>query len=824
MTARWQRWICIVLSQALVFAQHVAVAQSSTQASHDAGIARGRAAVTSTRGTVSDSSARQVLPNYDSGSTAPQRALYTTPNLPAQATTQHQYCQGNPTDATCRAYNQAHTSSNRTPDPNVRWDSANVQAARAIEADPARTLTTVANFYSGCTLQTVPGAATVETRSCVRNVGYGNLTCQNRLTVDVQREPNCTPGAWLAHAESGAVGMDVQCRVNLGADEQHFRVTENGEPLAFFYVDMTQGVSPFPRHIADLRTVSYDVAGNPIVTQVYATNQSCGPTNCSLTALIATPRADCSYLGEGSYSCVHVSPFLPVYDACPPGTQVGNLLWTECNSDTCSSAPLRVDQCFVPSPTGTIAALDTTGTYPGNLWNLHSTRNVVGYVLDPSFGPIPSFTLNYERPTYTTTVADSWIGNCPTASTGSRCSITSPPRCTTPPDQLTRVIEGSSFTRDCWDTESSMTCDGGATHFDQCAEYAAPASGCTLTSSTCVRVDPLDASICQSYRETYSCNVAGTSQTRVSNCPTDVHCVGTQCFDARRQPDADFARSMAMVEATREAGVYMDLNYLRVLNGENNRCRDRLLVDCCEPDSAGRGMSNQSVLGSGSSLVFDLLMQSGTFLAQAVSSVLAQSAFTGSISAYGFTVYVVTGDAAVPVVSNVVYAGTAAEGSVGVIVGFDIWTLIIAIVIHILISASQCNENEARTAMAEGAALCHSVHRWCSHRNPDPLPPPGAPRCLTFTTSKCCFNSVISRIVNQQGRAQVGRNWGPDPENPDCRGFTIAELQSLNFAAMDLSEFYASLIPPGSLAATDAGNAAASRLTDCYYGQGRCGQ
>ena len=32
-------------------------------------------------------------------------------------------------------------------------------------------------------------------------------------------------------------------------------------------------------------------------------------------------------------------------------------------------------------------------------------------------------------------------------------------------------------------------------------------------------------------------------------------------------------------------------------------------------------------------------------------------------------------------------------------------------------------------------------------------------------------------------------------EGADCSGFTVAQLQTLNFAAMDLSEFYASLVP-----------------------------
>ena len=92
--------------------------------------------------------------------------------------------------------------------------------------------------------------------------------------------------------------------------------------------------------------------------------------------------------------------------------------------------------------------------------------------------------------------------------------------------------------------------------------------------------------------------------------------------------------------------------------------------------------------------------------------------------------------------------------------------------------------------------------------------------CIERTTSKCCFNSVLARIVNEQGRAQIGKGWG-EARSADCSGFTVAQLQALDFAAMDLSEFYASLVP--TLPDVDALQAgSASRVPACYYGQGRC--
>lgn len=119
--------------------------------------------------------------------------------------------------------------------------------------------------------------------------------------------------------------------------------------------------------------------------------------------------------------------------------------------------------------------------------------------------------------------------------------------------------------------------------------------------------------------------------------------------------------------------------------------------------------------------------------------------------------------------------------------------------------------------MKEGAKLCHTIGTWCSscirilgH----------CVSCIEHTTSKCCFNSLLARLVQEQGRAQIGKGWG-SAENPDCSGFTVAQLQSLDFARMDLSDFYASLVPTLPNVGTLQGSNA-SRVPACYYGQGKC--
>jgi conjugal transfer mating pair stabilization protein TraN len=296
-----------------------------------------------------------------------------------------------------------------------------------------------------------------------------------------------------------------------------------------------------------------------------------------------------------------------------------------------------------------------------------------------------------------------------------------------------------------------------------------------------------------------------------SNCPATVFCLQGSCFDIGSPADPDFARSMSMLEAVREAGVYLDTEHLRVLNGESNRCRDRLLGNCCDSDPVGAGMSNQSLFGTGSRLVYDILMnaENREFVTQGLSAMLSGAGFSGSFSSYGVTVAV--NGAAIPAGSVAISVGES------VIVAFDPWSLAIAVIFQVVMSAASCDEQESLLAMKEGAGLCHTVGTYCSSC----IRVFGScVSCITHTTRKCCFNSMLARIVNEQGRTQVGRDWGT-ARRPDCLGFTIDQLQSLDFAAMDLSEFYASLVP--TLADVPSLQAqSASRAPSCYYGQGRC--
>lgn len=304
----------------------------------------------------------------------------------------------------------------------------------------------------------------------------------------------------------------------------------------------------------------------------------------------------------------------------------------------------------------------------------------------------------------------------------------------------------------------------------------------------------------------------GLSATAAANvCPPNQFCLGSNCFNISYANDPDFNQAMSMIEAAREAGVYLDTADMRVFEGEGDSCRKRLLKNCCSTDSAGAQMSNQSMFGVGSHLVFDTLMNSSDrdFVRQGLQALMTDASMDGTFTSYGVTLAV--NGTALPAGSVTLVSGDS------FVIAFDPFTLVIAIVIYVIMSMTSCSQGEAELALKEGASLCHTVGTYCSscfrvlgH----------CVSCIEHTTGSCCYNSLLARLINEQGYAQLGMSWGTG-QAPACSGFTIPQLQQLNFGAMNLSAFYASLGPtePNVSAAQATNTATAS---NCYYGQGQC--
>ena len=131
----------------------------------------------------------------------------------------------------------------------------------------------------------------------------------------------------------------------------------------------------------------------------------------------------------------------------------------------------------------------------------------------------------------------------------------------------------------------------------------------------------------------------------------------------------------------------------------------------------------------------------------------------------------------------------------------------------LLVGLGNCSASERELAEERHAGNTHYLGRYCSKRTFFGV-------CIRRSRAWCVFGSKLGRILQQQGRRQLGIGWG------SCRGFTVAEIEGIDFASVDLSEFTQDLMdgsrePSVSLPdAGDTGTAMRTRIRD-FYRRGR---
>lgn len=97
-------------------------------------------------------------------------------------------------------------------------------------------------------------------------------------------------------------------------------------------------------------------------------------------------------------------------------------------------------------------------------------------------------------------------------------------------------------------------------------------------------------------------------------------------------------------------------------------------------------------------------------------------------------------------------------------------------------SFSGCNQEEKDLGEKRKGRLCHFVGSYKGKK-------------LQFYKkweAHCCFKSPLARIIQVEGRKQLGIGWG-DAKHPDCRALTLAEIQHIDFSRIDFSELFADI-------------------------------
>ena len=103
----------------------------------------------------------------------------------------------------------------------------------------------------------------------------------------------------------------------------------------------------------------------------------------------------------------------------------------------------------------------------------------------------------------------------------------------------------------------------------------------------------------------------------------------------------------------------------------------------------------------------------------------------------------------------------------------------------LLVGLANCSAGEQELAEERNAGNTHYLGKYCSKKTFFGI-------CIRRSRAWCVFGSKLGRILQQQGRQQLGVGWG------NCRGMTVAEIEGIDFASLDLSEFTENLMDGSS--------------------------
>ena len=358
-----------------------------------------------------------------------------------------------------------------------------------------------------------------------------------------------------------------------------------------------------------------------------------------------------------------------------------------------------------------------------------------------------------------------------------------------------KLVEGEPVYKDCWQWSHAYTCRMAGE--GECTELEKN-PGCRLVSESC----PDGKDDCPRPTRVYECVTEGSSSAAGTVCSGEA-CIEGVCTPTDDAPDEDFANTLVEMEIAREAGIYGDVSGNQFFSGIALGCRDRKAASSCcrtEPEvgvdnsafslylSFGVGAGMEAIKFVGSPYVYDVLAYS-----DATSGLLTKLYGTAGNGVYepSFSFWGAT--------ASWTQAG-------GWSFDFSPAGFAIAAAMHFYQGYASCRAEDQRVAMMKGARLCKYLGTVCTNTTP-------GLGCTETEERYVCFNSRLARILNEQGRAQLGRGWGT-PLEPDLRGFTAEELGSLNFSQMDLSEFVADVVKEAMKSGEAVSDAALARAKE----------
>jgi conjugal transfer mating pair stabilization protein TraN len=404
---------------------------------------------------------------------------------------------------------------------------------------------------------------------------------------------------------------------------------------------------------------------------------------------------------------------------------------------------------------------------------------------------------------------------------GSQTCIDSTPCKTLTDGQLVCLAGASaptgavSIPQACWKYSYQYACDN-PTPTNSCTPYENNPA-CSVVGSVCTD-HKAETGECTAWNFTYKC------MTHPAETSAQVQCSGnlfdTSSMTTPANQNNTFVKAALAMEIARETQVYAEPNKT-VFNGVAESCTKGYfgLRNCCTGTpgaTSNRGFmqkmagnaafsvakyAGEKLVDTASPYVFDAMYQNVEYFStglllsvQNAENVVLQDAGTGfgqaigtnfasqgmTLSAYGFTYGTGTLDMATALPGTMDLSGTFGFSAGEGFVTFNPYVFAAQLALQYLMSLAQCSEDENIFQMHKGANLTVFVREECSKKV--------LFSCVERRQHYCSFNSVLAKIINTQGKSQMGMNI------EDCSGLTPEQVSQLDFTRIDFSEFTGKLL------------------------------
>ena len=404
----------------------------------------------------------------------------------------------------------------------------------------------------------------------------------------------------------------------------------------------------------------------------------------------------------------------------------------------------------------------------------------------------------------------------------------------------------------CYTAEArSYVCTYGALPppVDNCGPLAADPT-CVYKRSTCLpeNIDPVSGK-CIFFQETYDCGTDVTTGAigPVTSCAGPVRCMGTDCATPLpSEVNADFNNAAIAMQTAQWAQMdkKCDINGCEIFIGDGYSCKNVFfgVQNCCDTPvggsfvdyikliyytykvadrhaigewlvdngwdtvaSAWDGLSTPvgETIDSLTGALTDQADSWGSRLLESMSDELDQWCLDTFGETAGDLVGEALGEGAGSSLADL--GGELLTEVIGPMMTFMMYYAIAMLLIQIIWS---CDPSEFELNVKKEMKQCHFLGDYCSASF--------LGICYERRDSYCCYKSPLSRIIHEQLSSVFALPFPPPSFAPTCAGYTPAQLATVDWSMVDLSEWIADL-KLANLMPTDATSAdsmyASNRVT-----------